>query len=227
MKHAIAIGTMAVAAFGAAYAAQPAHASYQGLHVQLHTNANVDGQIRSVWRVYALFSDPGDFVTSVAGAPSLGSMHIQSLDSSGQFPGSNFFNQADQPYDTAPAIGVVYDGDFAPQFSSFINGNEFINSSYGWFTTGGTPQGQAANGVADVGGSGNWGVFIMQLTVNAGDHVRGTVAIGGINNNPLAGGTTFQTPSNQTFNSFPAPGSVAVLALAGVVGLRRRRPVES
>jgi hypothetical protein len=78
----------------------------------------------------------------------------------------------------------------------------------------------AGNGVLLPGGL--WGVLAMQLTVNTGNHVRGTVAIQGVNNNPLAGGMTFVTLANQTFNSFvPAPGALAIFALAGLVGARR------
>jgi hypothetical protein len=75
----------------------------------------------------------------------------------------------------------------------------------------------------NVDGQGNWGVFLTQLTVNAGNHVRGTWAMGGVNNIPLAGGMTFQTISNQTFSSIPAPGALAIIAFAGLASHHRRR----
>jgi uncharacterized protein (TIGR03382 family) len=53
--------------------------------------------------------------------------------------------------------------------------------------------------------------------------VAGTVSIGGVDNSPLAGGTTFQTMADQTFNSFPAPGGLALIALTFAMSSRRRR----
>ena len=66
-------------------------------------------------------------------------------------------------------------------------------------------------------------VLMMQLTVNAGDNVRGTVNISGINQTGLAGASSF-TLSNQTFNSFtaPAPSVLTLLGLAALYTHRRR-----
>jgi hypothetical protein len=78
--------------------------------------------------------------------------------------------------------------------------------------------------VADITGTDNWGVLMMQLTVNAGDGARGTVAVGGVSNDALAGGTTFQTVASQSFTTHPpAPASIGLLAIAGFIGTSRRR----
>lgn len=214
-----------IVATTAGIAAQSVQADYQSLHVRLHTTVSAGGELRDVWRVYAVFDDPSDFLTSASGSPTQGPMHIQSLDGSGQFPGGNFYNPGGDPavtWDTAPAIGegfLLPDGGTSANFPNFINGPELLTSAAGWFTPGPVAQGMAGNGTALPGGL--WGVLTMQLTVNAGNHVRGTAAIQGVNNTPLAGGTQFQALS-QTFNSFPAPASLAVFAL-GLIGRPRRR----
>jgi hypothetical protein len=228
-----------------------ADASYQGLTVVKHTTAAVQGIQRDVYRVYAMFSDPGDFLTSVAGSPTLGNMIIETRNSTDTGAGGNFVNPpgggstaptfyalgTQIEWDTFVDIGlasVPYGGidatGLSPGFAGVPNGGLNTDNA-GWFTTGGVPQGMAGNGTANVGGSGNWGVLMLQLTVNAGNNVRGTVNVGGINNNPLAGGTTFQTNSNgqggpQAFNSaevIPAPGVLALVGIAGLVGASRRR----
>lgn len=224
-------------------AAGAAHGDYQGLQVQLHTNVVAGQYPRSVYRVYATFDDPGDFTTAVAGSPTLGNLVLQTTSQTGTLPGGNFWNApgglttapsagdiAPNPgleWDTFVTIGlalVPYGGSdnvgLAPGWPGIGDVAE-INTDYaGWFTAGATPQGMAGNGVPLSGGL--WGVIIMQLTVDEGNHVRGTVAIGGVQNNPLSGGTTFYA-TNQTFNSLPAPGSLAVLALGGAMRGRRRR----
>jgi hypothetical protein len=235
---------------GAMIVGNVADASYQGLTVVLHTIVDPSGAtpLQSVWRVYALFSDPGDFVTSVAGSPTLGNLSIQSRNALDSAVGGAFFNAGggstapgqtlvsalpNAEWDSFATIGlaIVPDGfvdetGTSPGFPTFIVGTSLESNNAGWFTAGPQPQGTAGNGIFNVdpiNNPGEWGVLIMQLTVNAGNNVRGTVAIGGGNNNPLAGQTTFQTNADQVFNSFPAPGALALLGLAGVVSSRRRR----
>jgi hypothetical protein len=121
-----------------------------------------------------------------------------------------------------PFFDASYPTGLSPGFPAFINGASLNSNNVGWFLT---PQigGMAGYGVANVDGLGNWGVLMMQLTVNAGEHVAGMVAVAGINNTPLAGGTTFQTMADQTFNSFPGPGGLAVLGMAAICGSKGRR----
>jgi hypothetical protein len=229
-----------------------ADAAYVGLANVLHTQAMV-GQgtgapvLRNVYRVYALFSDSNDYLTSVAGSPTLGNMTIQSGGGWSGGPGGPFINPlgggATSPgssyvgsqveWDTFVTIGLASWGDpngpafqlqddtgLSPGFAGLPNSGFYSSNNAGWFTPGTVEQGRAGNGISL---HGYWGVLIMQLTVNAGNGVSGTVAIGGVNNNPLAGGTTFQTSADQTFATPPAPGVLAVFGLAGVLGLGRRR----
>jgi hypothetical protein len=220
-----------------------AQASYQGLQVQLHTVVIAGGAPRSVYRVYATFDDSGDFLQYVAGSPTGGNMVVLTLSSAGVSPGGNFWNAPgghisaptfaeiaitpDIEWDTFVTIGVASVPDINadatglfPGWTGIGNVPE-VNTDYaGWFTAGPQPQGMAGNGVLLPDGL--WGVLAMQLTVNVGNHVRGRVLLGGVNANPLAGGSTFYA-TNQTFNSFPAPATGLVLALAGIGSSQRRR----
>lgn len=220
-----------------------AYASYQGVTVTLHTSVTTPGGDMSVYRVYALFTDPGDYLIAVAGSPTIGNLVIRNLNANASGLGAGFYNPAGtnrepvlQPgdpeefqWETFVTIGGPYfDGAYptslSPGFPSFINGTELNTNNAGWYQTFHT-LGTAGNGVLNPSGAhpGMWGVTMMQLTVNAGEHVAGTVAVTGVNAIPLAGATTFQTGADQTFSSFPAPGGLAVLALAGVMGSRGRR----
>jgi MYXO-CTERM domain-containing protein len=82
----------------------------------------------------------------------------------------------------------------------------------------GTPAALSFAGFAGDGDPENR-ILLMQLTVSQGDNVRGTIFV--TVNNALAGAT--QDIGGQTFNSVPAPGALALLGLAGLVGSRRRR----
>jgi MYXO-CTERM domain-containing protein len=64
------------------------------------------------------------------------------------------------------------------------------------------------------------GVLLAQFAVGLGQHVEGTIGLiwapaGNVSNAIVA--------SNLAFNSVPAPGALALLGLAGLVGSRRRR----
>src|SRR5438105_3612353 len=64
-----------------------ASASYTGLSV----TSSVAGT-RTVYRVYALCSDAGDYITAVSGSPTLGNLVILSRNSNDTAAGSNFYN---------------------------------------------------------------------------------------------------------------------------------------
>jgi MYXO-CTERM domain-containing protein len=116
----------------------------------------------------------------------------------------------------------------SPGFPNFIAGNQLVSSNAAWFTAGPQEQGRAGHwsqgAFTNSAGNGNlfgFGVQLAQLTVNLGENVRGTVAVGVDLAGGLAGG---QSIPGQTFNSaIPAPGALALLGLAGLVGARRRR----
>jgi hypothetical protein len=248
-RHQIVFATTIAAGVFALMPIRSAHASYQGLQVQLHTQVMAGGAMRDVWRVYATVDDQGDFLTSLAGTPTLGKMIVQTASENGSFPGGTFWNApgvigppnfagitaplaeaiANSPeveWDTFVTIGAtesVNNSDetgIPPGFPGIGSVSEFNSDYAACFTAGPRPQGMAGNGIALPGGL--WGVICMQLTVNAGNHVRGTASIGGVNNSPLADGTHFQTLADQTFNSFPGPGGLMIVFLAGVMPRRRR-----
>jgi MYXO-CTERM domain-containing protein len=60
----------------------------------------------------------------------------------------------------------------------------------------------------------------MQLVVNAGQFVKGTIGVDwSVDGEPGSGGIV----TGLTFNNAPAPGALTLLGIAGIVGLRRRR----
>jgi hypothetical protein len=218
------------------------HATYIGLGTTLHTTVTVNGVSRSVFRVYAVFDDPDDYLTSCGGSP----LEIHSRNSTDTGPGSNFLNTAgnfaptfqqinanpDAQWDTFATIGVVVnDGSDqtwgGPPFPSFIDGNSLITST-AWFTPGPQEQGRAG-GPNGVKGTFYWsfidsfiqgmGVLVMQLTVNAGDHVRGTVNLGFELN-----GVASQAIVDDEFGSFvPVPPAAAAINMFGFLLAHRRR----
>jgi hypothetical protein len=149
-------------------------ADYQGLQVQLHTSTVLGGASRDVYRVYAMFSDPEDYVNGVFGSPTLGNMTIRTLSSTGTPPGGSFVNVnapggggatapqagaivANPPlqWDTFVTIGlaVVPSGvtdvtTLSPGFTGIGNVPALDTNNAGWFLLGsGITQGSAGNGI--------------------------------------------------------------------------------
>ena len=236
-------------------ASHETNADYMGIGTRIHTHVNVDGAWRTVHRIYAVFSDPNDYLTAGAGSDQLGALSIQSRDALDTGPGSNFYNPggstiAGQVAPSSPSspnywgtyvtIGIsdltqaptvngspVDSTSLSPGFPTFINGNQITNSNMAWFTPGPAEQGRAGTGLYDYffngvfGFTQGWGVQLMQLTVNLGDHVKGTLAVGvSLAEGPEGG----QVIPNQTFgNWIPAPSAFGAFVLAGMFGPRRRR----
>lgn len=233
---------------GAMMISNEASASYFGLGVQYYTTVNAGGQLRSVYRIYANFTSANDYLTAVFGSPTAGELTIQNCNTLGTGLGSGFFNPGGFSGNTAPfqsqidanpdlqwgtfaTIGVSIadtgsgvppanpdETGLSPGFPNFINGNQLVNNNMGWFTPGPVEQGRAG-----YAGDGDplLRVLMMQLTVNAGEGVQGTVDVAGVN----AGSGSFVI-GGQTFVCIPAPGAGALLALAGIAGAgggRRRR----
>jgi hypothetical protein len=217
-------------------------AVYTGLSVELHSSVIAGGVPRDVYRVYANFDNPDDHLVWVAGSTLNGPLTIQSRNSDDSGPGTNFFNPGLGAGQVAPSspgsphywgtyvtIGIsnALQGDLqkgspvdhttiSPGFPNFIAGNELVNSNLAWFTVGPQEQGSAGY-LADE--DFQLRVQIMQLSVNAGENVRGTVALGTVPD----GYDEYQNFTVQTFNSIPAPGTLALLALGAGIRRRRRR----
>jgi hypothetical protein len=227
-----------------------AHADYSGLQVVNHTTVNIGGTNHDVWRVYATFSNAGDQLVSVAGSANLGDLILESRNANDDGAGSAFYNNAfggalapsaaaigsdpNAAWDTFATIGVSV-SDQAPfgdtttlaPLTPSIAGTTYIVSDGGWYapptilTPAEINNPQTLAGFAG-DGDGALRVLMMQLTTVAGGNVRGTVAISYRLDGALAGDPGI-TIGGQTFNSFPAPGALALLGLAGLCGTRRRR----
>ena len=92
-------------------------------------------------------------------------------------------------------------------WSAFEGGGAIVTSDGSWFATPDDAQ------VFEVGGR----VLIGQFTTT-GDGVEGTINMQG----KEADGTTNWNALGAYFNTVPAPGAIALLGLAGLVGRRRR-----
>lgn len=227
-----------------------ANAAFTGLTVVKHTTVTISAVSRDVYRVYANFDNANDAVQAVFGGVSpiggLGGspLSIENVTAGGGV-GSGFFNGGTDncPFGTSTqsipgpgalwgtfaSIGAWLGGPAAPSvvqtsntFSlvpavQFISGTSLTNNNIGWYHGGPTPQAVTSSTLDGSATS----VGLMQLTVNAGEHVRGTINIQYDPGSPLAGGVTGAI--GVTFNSVPAPGALALLGLAGLVGSRRRR----
>jgi hypothetical protein len=73
---------------------QSALGAYQGITVALHTTVSTPDGAKSVYRAYALYSDPGDYLLSVVGSQTAGNMIIWNLNSQGDGFGAGFYNPA-------------------------------------------------------------------------------------------------------------------------------------
>jgi MYXO-CTERM domain-containing protein len=237
---------------GALILSGESQAAYIGLGTKLHTTVTISGVARDVYRVYAVFSEGGPdlWVTALGGSVANGAATIKSITLGGG-AGTNFFNAGggnsapgtssgafvagpNAQWDTFATIGAdtndlndALDDEtgLSPGFPTFISSNVWTGN-FAWFTAGPKDQGKVANGLA---GSFNnagvntvgIGVLIAQLTVTAGQHALGTIFVNGTDGTALAASFT---NTNQTFDTrVPAPGALALLGLAGLVGTRRRR----
>ena len=223
---------------GALILSGSADAAYVGLSTQLHTTVSIAGVSHDVYRVYANFTSALDQLTVVSGSGAAGPITISQLNAAGNGPGSGFYNNAfggppgpepgvlpsfapELQWDTFVTIGAAVGPQPAPDATSLspgfvgglITGTGATAGDSAWFVTPDAPQSIAG---ADLS------VMMAQLTVQAGQHVAGTVNISGVTAAIAGGGESF-TANGQTFSSIPAPGALALLGLAGLVGSRRRR----
>jgi MYXO-CTERM domain-containing protein len=222
---------------GALILSGSADAAYVGLSTQLHSTVSINGVSHDVYRVYANFTSALDQLTVVSGSGAAGPITISQLNAAGNGPGSGFYNDAlggllapnpaffpfapSLQWDSFVTIGAAVGPQPAPDATSLspgfvgglITGTGTTAADSAWFVTPDAPQSIAG---ADLS------VMMAQLTVQSGQHVAGTVNISGVTAAIAGGGQSF-TANGQTFSSIPAPGALALLGLAGLVGSRRRR----
>jgi hypothetical protein len=224
-----------------------AQAVYLGMNVEKYAVVNIGGINHDVWRVYVNFSNPGDQLISVGGSPDLGPLTVQSRNALDNGAGSAFYNHAlglDRPptqadinanpnlaWDSFYSIGltVADQGPFGDLMTIVagtpsLTGTTVNIANGGWFATptiNVPPIIDNPQTLAGFAGDGDLAtrVLSMQLTTVAGGNVRGTVVLSWRE----AGNPNGITVGGQTFNSFPAPGALALLGLAGMFGSRRRR----
>ena len=230
------------------FATSPAAGMYVGLEVVLQQVTLQNGTLMNRYRVYADFTDPQDYLTAVAGSPTIGNLVVESLNTDCTAPGSPFFSVPGAPLTAPTQAEIDMNPDFAhgtfitigvsvadqapggdaigqtPNFPGPNWGTYFSSNNAAWFTPGPVEQGRAG-----FPGDGDLlpRVLILQLTVSSTSNVMGTVAITGVNNIPLVGGQSFLA-AGQTFSScvIPAPGAGSVFAL-GWLGLRGRRRMSA
>lgn len=215
----------ALCALGATLAAATAaNAAYTGLSFENYVGAGWVANGFSgltAWRIYADFDNPADFLISVFGSP-LNPMSVASSD--GAFYNAAGFDSLTAPldltgigvwtnqWDTYVTIGLDDSaGDatqLSPGFATEVNNlaTNFTTFNAAWFITPIDPQGTAGNYPGNR-------VMIGQFTVAQGQTVSGIV------NLQLDGGVQHL---DQAFAT-PAPGALALLGLAGLAGVRRRR----
>lgn len=197
---------------------------------------------RDVYHIFAEFTNPTDRVNSWFGT-TRNPMVIQNVLADGATLGSNFTNFGGQfgnlppevaggvrDWDTFATIGIRNGSEApfgndqtmlsAPPNFSFITGNS-LTAVASLSVPPSAPQGRANYRI--LGGDTALRVLLMQLVVNVGEHVRGTISVSGQASTAL--GVEDYTLINQTFSSVPSPGGPALLATFLLRCKRRRRSV--
>jgi len=239
MRNRIILGVGSVAV---GLTASTTNADYVGLAAILESAGQMTAAgPRNVYRVYAEFTNPTDRVNAwygLAGHP----FTIQNVLADGVTLGSGFTNFGGsagtlppevpgtvRDWDTWATIGITNgsegpdgldDAMLSPGFPVFISGNMLTASNASISIPLASLQGRADWRV--VGNDTNLRVLLMQLVVNVGQHVRGTINVHGEVDVPIVGLVEF-TALDQTFTSVPAPGVLAALSLASLCTGRRGR----
>ena len=204
-----------------------------------------DGNLRDLWRVYAVFDDPSDRMTAIGVALDGTPMTVENVLADGVTPGSGLYvagfsvdgpasvddgiwtiNPTGATHDTYMTIGneAGYTPVIDPQ-----TGDPYL---FGWGVGKRSPKWQlgsswiidnaamvtippAPYGEPDPDGR----VLVAQFNVADGEHIQGFANIIWGNVGLAGGGFVTEV----FFTSIPAPGTLALLGLAGLFGIRRRR----
>lgn len=205
------------AGFTAAMIAASASADFTGWSHEIKGTADEAGEI-GFWvvNIYADFSDPGDRLLSVIDAnySSCGDQQLyRNPFTTGLEPNPVFFPiDPNLQWDSFVTIGhkttvvgeptTSFDPDGAWSPSGVFTG--------GYFVPGDAPQGLAGFSLK---------VLIAQLTIENPNPTAGVMGTATIAWEGASGGTQF---TEIEFSCIPTPGVLALLALAGAVGSRRR-----
>ena len=221
-------GTLSVLVGVAAPLILTADASAGFLGIKLVSKPNSFGLL--VCNVYAEFDRPGeDFMQAVAGTAN-SPMLIQVLG------GGTFYNHAfggntapgtaliaafpSLAYDSFVTIGAKVTSPAFPDATVQtpglppLSGTQFYTTASGWAITPIDPQGDPFN--SDYGGPGNGLVLLGQFATADGTGFSGTMLTRAVSNGIVGANVV-------SFFHVPAPGALALLGTAGLLGARRRR----
>jgi hypothetical protein len=200
------------------------------------------GGPRTIWRIYADFSSSTDRVNAWGVGSSFGPGGIFNINQLNA-PGAGFTNVggaggqiapysggSTRDWDTYMTVGVLYGNEGpagADATAQIPNTPQFIlNGATSWspdpvngggvFITPDDPQGRANYRVS--GFDTDHRVLLMQLVVNAGEFVKGTIGVAW-----QAAGQNGVVMTGLVFDAIPAAGGLPLLACAGLLGARRRR----
>ena len=210
-------------------------------------NPNVEG-IRDVWRIYAHFDDPMDRMTAIGVALDGTPMTVENVLVDGMTRGTGLYEAlfGGAPDGGGPTAGNTTGWMLNPTGLTFdtyltINnvsgytpiddpktGDPFI---FGWGLTPPPEWGEGTNWVIDNAAlvtippapygapDGAGRVLVGQFNVADGEHIQGFANIQW----GIAGVQGGGFVTDVFFTSIPTPGALALLGLAGLAGVRRRR----
>ena len=215
-----------------------ASAEFVDVYWQISPYQHPDG-LHTTFQIYASFSDAGDQISAVNGLdePGLNTLDFWTSDGSditntdlfegtpfNDFPLGSLGGPYWDSYVTIGATSFPSFTQFTPDFLGdwggvpppvqVILGSSFSETDGAWFFFGAPP---VVDSLPDaVKGNETFDIVIAQFTVDAGSdvHLNGNIewlsALSGATNTPFEVNT-------------PTPGALALLGLAGLVGIRRSR----
>jgi hypothetical protein len=219
----VTVSAMAIAA--------PSHGAFMGVTHSPHTQVSTPSGLRQVYRVYAVFTDPGDRLVSWGSIPNIPYATMFRTLACTNVPGSNFYNAPNgstapsqkavdaiphTQWDTFARIGVSIADQgsgiaplgpdmttLSPGFPAFAMGNIWTTTNAAVFIAGTGPG--TEQGLAGYAGDGDpqLRVLMAQITTLVGDGL--SIRVGSITWIP-AGSTQSQTAENLGWDPADAQG---------------------